>query len=98
MSVETDSNGRLYLSAELRQTYGERFHVVAYEDHIELIPIDEDPLQAVRDEIGDALEGKSREELREEALDRMNQEADNDIEQAKRDAGETLLNDGIRRD
>ena len=88
MSVETDSHGRLYLSSELREKYGEKFHVVAYDDRIELIPIDDDPLQAVRDEIGDALEGKSREELQEEALDRAKQEAEDDIEQAKRDSGD----------
>ena len=89
MSVETDSHGRLYLSSELRQKYGERFHVVAYEDRIELIPIDEDPLQAIRDEIGDALQGETKGELREEALDRAKQEAEDDIEQARRDAGDT---------
>lgn len=89
MSVETDSHGRLYLSSELRKKYGERFHVVEYEDRIELIPIDEDPIQAVRDEIGDALDGKSREELREEALQRAKQEAEDDIEQAKQAAGDT---------
>ncbi|WP_254542934.1 AbrB/MazE/SpoVT family DNA-binding domain-containing protein [Halomarina pelagica] len=89
MSVETDSHGRLYLSATLRRKYGEKFHVVEYEDRIELIPIDEDPLQAVRDEIGDALEGTSREELREEALQRAKQEVEDDIERAKREAEDT---------
>jgi hypothetical protein len=89
MSVETDSHGRLYLSSELRQKYGEKFHVVEHEDRIELIPIDEDPLQAVRDEIGDALDGKSREELREEALQRAKQEAEEDLERAKREAEDT---------
>ena len=89
MSVETDSHGRLYLSAELRQKYGERFHVVRYEDRIELIPIDEDPLQAVQNEIGDALEGTAREELLEEALDRAKQEAEDDIDQAMRDTEDT---------
>lgn len=89
MSVETDSHGRLYLPSELRQKYGEKFHVVEYEDRLELIPIDEDPLQAVRDEIGDALEGTSRKKLREEALERAKQEAEDDIEQAKRDAGDS---------
>ncbi|MDZ7746854.1 MAG: AbrB/MazE/SpoVT family DNA-binding domain-containing protein [Halobacteriales archaeon] len=88
MSAETDSHGRLYLSAELRQKYGEKFHIVEYEDRIELIPIDEDPLQAVRDEIGDELDGKSKEALREDALNRAKQEAEDDIEQAKRDAGD----------
>ena len=89
MSVETDSHGRLYLSSELRKKYGEKFHVVEYEDRLELIPIDEDPLQAVRDEIGDALEGESIEELREGALQRAKQEAEEDLERAKREAGDT---------
>ena len=88
MTIRTDSQGRPYLSSDLREQYGEKFHVVEYEDRLELIPIDEDPLQAVRDEIGDALEGESIEGLREEALDRAKQEAEDDIEQAKRDAGD----------
>ena len=89
MSVETDLHGRLYLSSELRQKYGEKFHIVKYEDHLELIPIDEDPLQAVRNEIGDALEGTSREELREDALERAKQETEEDIERGKREAENT---------
>lgn len=89
MSVEADSHGRLYLSSDLRQKYGEKFHVVEYEDRLELIPIDEDPLQAVRDELGDALEGTSREDLREEALERATQEAEEDLERAKRETEDT---------
>lgn len=86
ISVETDPHGRLYLSAELREKYGEKFHVVEYENRLELVPIDEDPLRAVRDEVGDALEGKSREELRERALERAGQEVRDDVERAKRDS------------
>ena len=89
MSVETDSHGRLYLSAELRQKYGEKFHVVEYEDHLELIPIDEHPLRAVRDEIGDALDGESIEELQEEALQRAEREAREDLTRAGRKAEES---------
>lgn len=85
MSVETDSHGRLYLTSELREKYGEKFHVVEYEDRLELIPIDEDPLEAVRDEIGDALEGESRQELRADALERATEEAEEDLEQATRE-------------
>jgi hypothetical protein len=97
MSVETDSHGRLYLSSELRQKYGERFQVFAYDDRIELIPTDEDPLKAVRGEIGDALEGKSREELREEALDRANRKPKTTSSRQSEIRG-TGLNDGFRRD
>lgn len=89
MSIETDSHGRLYLSSELRQKYGEKFHVVEYEDRIELIPIDEDPLQAVRDEVGDALAERSNGELREEALQRAKQEAEEDLKRSKREVEDT---------
>lgn len=90
MSIETDSHGRLYLPAELRQKYGEKFHVVEYADRLELIPIDEDPLQAVRDEIGDALDGTSREELRERALERAKQDAEEDLERVERETEGTV--------
>lgn len=89
MSVETDSHGRLYLSAELREKYGEKYHVVKYEDRIELIPIEDDPLQAVREAAGDAFEGNSAEELREEALEQAKQEAEEDLEHTKRESEDT---------
>lgn len=34
MSVEADSHGRLYLSSDLRQKYGEKFHVVVTSESI----------------------------------------------------------------
>ena len=89
MSVETDSHGRLYLSSELRQKYGEKFHVVEYEDRLELIPIDEDPLQAIRDAAGGAFEGESIEELREEAREQAKRDAEEGFERGKRAAGDS---------
>ena len=86
MSVETDSHGRLYLSSELRQKYGEKFHVVEYEDRLELIPIDDDPLQAIREAAGDAFEGESIEELREEAREQAQRDAEEGFERGKRAA------------
>lgn len=83
MSVETDSHGRLYLTSQLRQKYGEKFHVVEYEDRLELIPIDEDPLQAVREAAGDAFEGQSVEDLREEAREQAKQDAEEGFERGK---------------
>lgn len=83
MSVETDSHGRLYLTSQLRQKYGEKFHVVEYEDRLELIPIDEDPLQAVREAAGDVFEGQSVEDLREEAREQAKQDAAEGFERGK---------------
>jgi len=84
MSVETDPHGRLYLSAELRRKYGERFHVVEYEDRLELIPIDDNPLEAIREAAGDAFEGESIEELRESARERAKKDAEAGLNRGKR--------------
>jgi bifunctional DNA-binding transcriptional regulator/antitoxin component of YhaV-PrlF toxin-antitoxin module len=77
MSSETDGQGRLYIPKEVREQYGERYHIVTYEDRIELIPVAEDPLAAVREAAG-GLRDAPIEEIRE------------DIEaEAKADARET---------
>ncbi len=83
MSVETDAHGRLYLPAELRAKYGDRFHIVEYEDRLELIPIADDPLSAVRDAAGDAFDGKSVAALKRDALEQAQQEATADLERAR---------------
>ncbi|MFB6234240.1 MAG: AbrB/MazE/SpoVT family DNA-binding domain-containing protein [Halopenitus sp.] len=86
MAIETDSHGRLYLSVELREKYGEKFHVVEYEDRLELVPIDEDPLQTVRDAAGEAFEGESVEELREDAREQATADVDAGPERGVRTA------------
>ena len=64
MSAETDRQGRLYIPKEVREKYGEKYHIVQYEDRIELIPVADDPLTAVREAAGD-LHDASTEEIRE---------------------------------
>lgn len=86
MSVETDSHGRLYLSSELRQKYGKKFHVVEYEGRLELIPIDENPLEAIRDAAGDASEGESIDELREGAREQAKTDSEAGFARGKRSA------------
>ncbi|GGL68084.1 AbrB/MazE/SpoVT family DNA-binding domain-containing protein [Halocalculus aciditolerans] len=83
MAVETDSHGRLYLSADLRKKYGEKFHVVEYADRIELIPIDDDPLQAVREATGGAFKDKSIEELRDETREQAKSDAEAGFERGR---------------
>lgn len=65
MSTETDKQGRLYIPKEVREKYGEKYHIVTYEDRIELIPVADDPLAAVREAAGD-LRDASIEEIRED--------------------------------
>lgn len=83
MSVETDPHGRIYLSAELRDKYGERFHIVEYQDRIELIPVDEDPLQGVQDAAGDAFAGVPIDDLREEAREAGQRETREDLDRGE---------------
>jgi bifunctional DNA-binding transcriptional regulator/antitoxin component of YhaV-PrlF toxin-antitoxin module len=65
MSAETDRQGRLYIPKEVREKYGERYHIVPYEDRIELIPVADDPLAAVREAAG-GLRDASVEEIRDD--------------------------------
>lgn len=65
MSAETDQQGRLYIPKEVREKYGEKYHIVTYEDRIELIPVAEDPLAAVREAAGE-LHDASIEEIRDD--------------------------------
>ncbi|SFR42989.1 AbrB/MazE/SpoVT family DNA-binding domain-containing protein [Halogeometricum limi] len=64
MSAETDRQGRLYIPKEVRKKYGEKYHIVTYEDRIELIPVADDPLAAVQEAAG-GLRDASIEEIRE---------------------------------
>ena len=84
MTTETDDRGRLYLSKKIRERHGERFRVVDLPSRIVLVPLDEDPLQAVRDAIGDTFEGKSVAELKEEARAAARDEVDAEIEDRER--------------
>ena len=62
-----DDRGRLTLPKELREQYGDHYRVVELHDGIKLIPVAEDPLDALRDEFTDVE--KTASELREEARD-----------------------------
>jgi len=53
MSAETDGQGRLYIPKEVREKYGQKYHIVMYEDRIELIPVADDPLAAIREAAGE---------------------------------------------
>ena len=65
MSTETDRQGRLYIPKDVREKYGEKYHIVTYKDRIELIPVADDPLAAVREAAGD-LHDASIEDIRDD--------------------------------
>lgn len=83
MGTTTDERGRIYLPKEVRDTYGEQYRVVQLPSHVALIPIDDDPLDGLREAIGDAFEGREIEELREDAREAV--AADAEAEMADRE-------------
>lgn len=66
-----DDRGRLTLPKEIRERYGDRYHIVELHDGIKLIPVADDPLDALRDEFADVEKtaGELREGAREAAVD-----------------------------
>ncbi|TKX74244.1 AbrB/MazE/SpoVT family DNA-binding domain-containing protein [Halorubrum sp. GN11_10-6_MGM] len=68
-----DDRGRLTLPKDIRERYGDRYRVVRLRDGIKLVPVAEDPLEALRDEFEDVE--KTAEELRDGARDAAIDEA-----------------------
>lgn len=60
-----DSRGRLTLPKEIRDRYGDHYHIVELHDGVKLVPIADDPLSALREEFSGVE--KSADELREHA-------------------------------
>jgi len=60
-----DDRGRLTLPKEIRERYGDRYHIVQIHDGIKLIPVAENPLDALREEFAEVE--KTADELREGA-------------------------------
>ncbi len=59
-------DGRIYLSKEIREKYGENFRMIECKDRIVLVPVSEDPLEKLREEWEDVED--TVEELKEKAL------------------------------
>ena len=68
-----DDRGRLTLPKKLRERYGDRYFIVELHEGIKLIPIEDDPLDALRDAFEDVE--KSAAELRDAARDMSLDEA-----------------------
>ena len=64
--VTTAKNGYVYIPEDLREKFGERFHVVERNESLVLVPVSGNSLEALREEFSDVE--KSVEELKEQAL------------------------------
>ena len=72
MRVSTD-DGRIYLPKSLRDEFGEEFELIDRGDRLVLVPVPDDPLEALREEA--RMSDNSAEELKERALTEALEEA-----------------------
>lgn len=80
MSKSTDERGRIYLPKDVRERFGDQYRIVELPSHVALFPVDENPLDGLRDAVGNAFEGEDAEQLKATARTRIAQEAQADAE------------------
>ncbi|AKH96895.1 hypothetical protein [Halanaeroarchaeum sulfurireducens] len=74
-TAEADDRGRIVIPHEIREKYGNRYRIVELEDRVELIPLQKDPIEGLRDAVGDTFDGKSITEIKREARDGAQKDA-----------------------
>ena len=67
MSKSTDQRGRIYLPKDIRERFGDQYRIVELPSHVALFPVDEDPLEGLRDAVGDDFAETTADELKAEA-------------------------------
>ena len=80
MSKSTDERGRLYLPKDIRDRFGEKYRIVELPSHVALFPVDDDPLEGLREAVGGAFEGTDSDELKEDARRAISEEIEAETE------------------
>jgi len=73
--AEADDRGRIVIPSEIREKHGDRYRVVELDDRVELIPLKEDPIEGLREAVGDAFDDKSLAEIKRESRERAQENA-----------------------
>lgn len=80
MSKSTDERGRIYLPKDVRDHFGERYRIVELPTHVALFPVDDDPLEGLRDAVGDAFEDDDADQLKTDARERITDDVQAEVE------------------
>jgi bifunctional DNA-binding transcriptional regulator/antitoxin component of YhaV-PrlF toxin-antitoxin module len=80
MSKSTDERGRIYLPKDVRDRFGEKYRIVELPSHVALFPVDDDPLEGLREAVGDAFEGTDANALKREARSAISEEIEKEVD------------------
>ncbi|SDK89704.1 hypothetical protein [Natronorubrum texcoconense] len=78
-TAEADDRGRIVIPHEIREKHGDRYRVVELKNRVELIPLEDDPIEGLRDAVGDAFDDKSIEEIKRESRETARENAIDDV-------------------
>jgi len=73
--VATDERGRITIPREARERYGEEYRLVELRRGIKLVPVPDDPVEALRSAASEEFKSASTDELREAGVERGRDEA-----------------------
>lgn len=73
--VATDERGRITIPREARERYGEEYRLVELRSGIKLVPVPDDPVEALRSAASEEFKSASTDELREAGVERGRDEA-----------------------
>jgi len=83
-TTEADDRGRIVIPHKIREKYGDRYRIVELNDRVELIPLKEDPIEGLRDAVGNAFEGKSIAEIKQGARDAAREKAIEEVTESEK--------------
>lgn len=88
MGTTADERGRIYLPKDVRDRYGDRYRIVELPTHVVLLPVDDDPIEGLRDAVGDAFANIDHDDIEGEAIATATAEINAEINDRDRQSSE----------
>jgi|JXWS01.1.fsa_nt_gb bifunctional DNA-binding transcriptional regulator/antitoxin component of YhaV-PrlF toxin-antitoxin module len=82
-TAEADDRGRIVIPSEIREKYGDRYRIVELDDRVEMIPLKKDPIEGLRDAVGDAFDKQTIAEIKQDARNAARDDAIAEVNDAE---------------
>ena len=87
-TARTDYRGRIIIPQQIREKYGDRYRIVELDDRVELIPLRDDPVDGLRDAVGDAFAGTPITDIKAAACDAARDHAVDEVTGSENPSGD----------